>query len=116
MDEAACPVCILAPTASSEFVGEAARRGVFAFLDSTDSTELQGGIDIALQRFHDFRELLHAFARRARIERAKGLLMERHGLSDQEAFDRIRVGGARQPASADRGRGSTARLTCARSG
>jgi AmiR/NasT family two-component response regulator len=90
VDEATCPVCILAPDVGSEFVAEAAKRGVFAYLDSTDATELQGGIDVALQRYRQFHDLLGAFQRRARIERAKGRLMERHGVSDQEAFDRLR--------------------------
>lgn len=90
VDEAACPVCLLAPSVELDFLAEAAKRGVFAYLDSTEATELQGGIDIAIQRFHQFRELLGAFGRRARIERAKGLLMERHGLSGDEAFERIR--------------------------
>ena len=90
VDEASCPVCLLAPDASSDFVAEAARRGVFAYLDSTDPTELQGGIEVALQRYHQFSDLLSAFRRRARIERAKGRLMERDGLDDQEAFERIR--------------------------
>ena len=67
-----------------------ARRGVFAHLDSTDPTELAGGIDIAVERYRQFRDLLGAFDRRARIERAKGLLMERHGLSEDEAFERLR--------------------------
>jgi response regulator NasT len=63
---------------------------VFAHLDSTDPTELQGGIDIAIERFRQFRSLLGAFDRRARIERAKGLLMERHGITADEAFERLR--------------------------
>ena len=90
VDEASCPVCLLAPSVGPQFIAVAARRGVFAYLDSTDATELQGGIDIAIQRFHQFRELLGAFGRRARIERAKGLLMERHGITGDEAFERIR--------------------------
>ncbi len=90
VDEARCPVCLLAPSVEREFLAEAARRGVFAYLDSTDEMELRGGIDIAIGRFHQFRELLGAFGRRARIERAKGLLMERHGLSGDEAFERMR--------------------------
>ena len=69
---------------------KAAQRGVFAYLDSTEETELQGGIDVALQRYQQYRELIAAFDRRARIERAKGILMERHGIGDQEAFDRLR--------------------------
>jgi AmiR/NasT family two-component response regulator len=90
VDEAACPVCVLAPVAGAEFISEAARRGVFAHLDSTDEQELRGGIDIAVQRYHQFSDLLSAFRRRARIERAKGVLMERHGIGDQEAFERMR--------------------------
>jgi AmiR/NasT family two-component response regulator len=89
-DEAACPVIALADDASRDFVAEAARRGVFAYLDSTNETELQGGIDVALQRYEEHRKLLEAFDRRAKIERAKGILMERHGLGDREAFERIR--------------------------
>ena len=90
VDEATCPVCLLAPSVERQFLAEAARRGVFAYLDSTEEMELRGGIDIAIQRYHQFRELLGAFGRRARIERAKGLLMERHGVAGDEAFERIR--------------------------
>jgi response regulator NasT len=90
IEEATCPVLVLADDASREFVAQAAERGVFAYLDSTSETELQGGIDVALQRYQQYRKLLAAFDRRARIERAKGILMERHGIGDQEAFDRIR--------------------------
>jgi len=90
VDEATCPVCLLAGDPSREFLSEAARRGVFAHLDSTDPTELSGGIDIAVERYRQFRDLLQAFDRRARIERAKGLLMERHGIGEEEAFERLR--------------------------
>ena len=90
VDEAVCPVIALADDASRDFVAAAASRGVFAYIDSTNETELQGAIDVALQRHHQFSELLRAFERRARIERAKGILMERHGLGDREAFERIR--------------------------
>ena len=45
---------------------------------------------MAIQRYHQYRKLLAAFDRRALIERAKGILMERHEIGEQEAFDRIR--------------------------
>jgi len=90
VDEATCPVCLLAGDPSREFLSHAARRGIFAHLDSTDKTELAGGIDIAVERYRQFRDLLGAFDRRARIERAKGLLMERHGIGEEEAFERLR--------------------------
>ena len=90
VDEAVCPVIALADDASREFVAEAADRGVFAYLDSTRETELQGGIDVALQRYREHEKLLAAFKRRARIERAKGMLMVRHGEDDRAAFERMR--------------------------
>ena len=90
VDEATCPVCLLAGSPSRDFLSAAARHGVFAHLDSTDPTELAGGIDIAVERFRQFRGLLGAFDRRARIERAKGVLMERHGLPEDAAFERLR--------------------------
>ncbi len=90
VDEAACPVVTLAPTADAEFVAAAAARGVFAHLDSAEPVELQGGLEVALERYRQYRQLLGAFERRARIERAKGMLMERHGLDDHDAFERIR--------------------------
>ena len=90
VDEATCPVCLLAADPSRDFLSAAARRGIFAHLDSTDQTELAGGIDIAVERYRQFRDLLGAFDRRARIERAKGLLMERHGIGEEEAFERLR--------------------------
>ena len=42
VDEATCPVCLLAGDPSREFLSAAARNGVFAHLDSTDATELAG--------------------------------------------------------------------------
>jgi AmiR/NasT family two-component response regulator len=90
VDEAVCPVIALADDASRDFVAQAANRGVFAYIDSTEETELQAAIDVAIQRYRDHRKLLEAFGRRARIERAKGMLMERHDLSDREAFERLR--------------------------
>ena len=90
VDEARCPVVTLADSPSRDFVAAAAERGVFAHLDSTDETELQGGIDVALQRYREYHRLMDAFQRRARIERAKGMLMERHGVDDREAFEQLR--------------------------
>jgi AmiR/NasT family two-component response regulator len=90
VDEAVCPVIALADDASRDFVAAAASRGVFAYIDSTNETELQGAIDVALQRHHQFSELLRAFERRARIERAKGILMERHGVDEDAAFALLR--------------------------
>src|SRR3954471_17574864 len=52
---------------------------------------LQSSLDIVLRRFAEFQNLEGAFARRALIERAKGILMERHNLNDTAAFELLRT-------------------------
>jgi AmiR/NasT family two-component response regulator len=87
---ATCPVITLLETDDPPFVAEAARRGVFAFIVDTDRDQLQGSIEIVLRRFAEFSNLEGAFERRAVIERAKGILMERHSIAQDEAFDLLR--------------------------
>ena len=88
--EAACPVIALLATDDPVFVGEAAKRGVFGYITDGDAGALQGAIDIALRRFSEYHNLEGAFGRRAVIERAKGILMERHGVGDSGAFELLR--------------------------
>ena len=76
--EAACPVIVLIHAPDPEFVREASKRGVFAYITDGDAATLQNNIDIVLRRFAEFHDLEGAFGRRATIERAKGILMERH--------------------------------------
>jgi len=88
--EAACPVIVLLHARDPVFVREASKRGVFAHISDADVEDWQSSIDIVLRRFAEYHALQGAFGRRALIERAKGILMERHGLGDREAFERIR--------------------------
>jgi AmiR/NasT family two-component response regulator len=88
--EAACPVIALLHTDDPAFVNEAAKRGIFAYITDGESSEIQSAIDIVLRRFAEYHTLEGAFGRRAVIERAKGVLMERHTLTDQRAFDLLR--------------------------
>jgi AmiR/NasT family two-component response regulator len=88
--EASCPVIVLLHARDPEFVKEASRRGVFAHISDTDTDEWQSSIDIVLQRFAEFHALQGAFGRRALIERAKGILMERHALDEASAFEMLR--------------------------
>src|SRR5689334_10257758 len=90
VEEAGCPVVIVLDESDPEFVAEAAKRGVFAHASDTSADELQSTIEVALRRFEDLRELERAFRRRAVVERAKGILMERHGESERAAFERLR--------------------------
>lgn len=89
--EAACPVIAVLDVEDPAFVNEAARRGIFAYIrGGDDPAELQSSIDITLQRFAEYHNLEGAFGRRAITERAKGILMERHGIDERAAFDLLR--------------------------
>jgi len=88
--EASCPVIVLLHARDPEFVKAASRRGVFAHISDTDTGEWQSSIDIVLQRFAEFHALQGAFGRRALIERAKGILMERHAINEASAFEMLR--------------------------
>jgi AmiR/NasT family two-component response regulator len=91
------PVIALLPTEDPEFVKRAAERGIFAYAGRPTPEAVQGAMEVALRRGDEARELTEqverlegALARRAVIERAKGILMERHGIGEREAFDRLR--------------------------
>ena len=43
-----------------------------------------------LRRFAEYQDLQGAFGRRALTERAKGILMERHGIDETSAFEMLR--------------------------
>lgn len=89
--EAACPVIAVIDVQDRGFINEAAKRGIFAFIaDGGDPQEMQSAIDIVLRRFAEYHNLEGAFARRAVTERAKGILMERHGIDEVGAFEMLR--------------------------
>jgi response regulator NasT len=88
--EAACPVIALLHAPDPAFVKEASKRGVFAHLSDDDIEDWQGSIDIVLRRFAEYHDLQGAFGRRALIERAKGILMERHSIDEHDAFEKLR--------------------------
>ena len=88
--EAACPVIVLLHAPDPAFVKEASKRGVFAHITDDDVEDWQSSIDIVLRRFTEYHDLEGAFGRRALTERAKGILMERHSISDARAFEMLR--------------------------
>jgi response regulator NasT len=88
--ESMCPVIALLSAEEPAYVHEAAKRGVFAYIVDTTPEELQSAIDITLQRFAEYSSLRGAFGRRSVIEQAKGVLMARHLVDSDEAFDLLR--------------------------
>jgi response regulator NasT len=89
--EARCPVIAVLDKQDTVFVRDAAERGIFAYLTiGDDPQEVQSAIHVVLERFGEYHDLQGAFGRRATIERAKGVLMERHGVRDMRAFELLR--------------------------
>jgi response regulator NasT len=88
--ESSCPVIALLSAEDPAYVREAAKRGVFAYLVDTTPEELQSAIDVTLQRFTEYHNLQGALGRRALIEQAKGILMARHSIDADKAFELLR--------------------------
>src|SRR6266516_693161 len=88
--EAFCPVIALLSARDPSYVHEAAKRGIFAYIVDGTAGELQSAIDITLQRFGEYHSLQGAFGRRALIEQAKGILMARHAIDAERAFEMLR--------------------------
>ena len=92
------PVIAVASDPDASFVQAAAERGVDAVAAPPRTETIQAAIEVAMRRSGERRALAEqvgqletALARRAVIERAKGILMERFGLSEREAFERLRA-------------------------
>ena len=89
--KATCPVIVVLDVQDRDFINDAAKRGIFAYIaNGHDAAEMQSSIDIVLRRFAEYHALEGAFGRRAVTERAKGILMERHEVDEGSAFDMLR--------------------------
>ena len=88
--EAACPVIALLEAQDPKWVNEAAKRGIFAYIVDGNPAEMQGAIDITIRRYAEYTSLEGAFARRAVIERAKGIMMARQAIDETKAFELLR--------------------------
>jgi AmiR/NasT family two-component response regulator len=89
--EAACPVIALLEAVDPTWVNEAAKRGIFAYIVDGNPSEMQSAIDITLRRYAEYANLEGAFARRAVIERAKGIMMARQSIDERRAFELLRA-------------------------
>jgi response regulator NasT len=98
IDERPIPIVMLTAYGQDELVARAVEAGVFGYLVKPfREQDLLPAIATARSRFGELQEvreeaesLAEALAARKAIERAKGLLMERDGLTEQDAFARLR--------------------------
>ena len=97
VEYASGPVIAQTRDGDVEFVARAAERGISAWIESSTPEVVQGAIEVALRRYEEMArlqvkvdQLESALERRAVIERAKGILMERHGLDERSAFELMR--------------------------
>lgn len=92
------PIVLLTGCDDEETVRRAVEAGVMAYLvKPVRAEELCPAIELAISRFNEFAELRRenedlkkTLQARKVIEKAKGLLMEREGLSENDSFARIR--------------------------
>jgi two-component system, response regulator PdtaR len=98
LNERPIPIVMLTAYGQEELVQRAAEAGVFGYLVKPfREQDLLPAIRTARARYEELaalreeaESLAEALAARKVIERAKGLLMEREGLSEQDAFARLR--------------------------
>jgi AmiR/NasT family two-component response regulator len=97
VQDSACPVIALLEVLQPDFISAAAEKGIYGYVQPVTPDKLQGAIDVAIRRHADVARLNEevdqlegALDRRAVIERAKGILMERHALDERAAFEMMR--------------------------
>ena len=88
---AGCPVVLFTSHTSDELVARAHAGGVMAYLlKPLRAAELAPTLDLAVARFAETRRLRQTLEERKVIERAKGRIMDRLSLTEDEAFRRLR--------------------------
>jgi len=97
VEYASGPVIAQLPDADVDFLARAADAGIAAYTESMDPESVQGAIEVAVRRYREaarltekVEQLESALERRGVIERAKGILMERHSIGEREAFEMLR--------------------------
>jgi response regulator NasT len=97
VEYASGPVIATVRNGDADFLARAAEQGISAYVEGTAPQSVQGAIEIALRRHRETAQLAGkvdqlegALERRVIIERAKGILMERHGADERGAFDLLR--------------------------
>lgn len=95
--ERLAPVLLLTAYSQQDLVRRAMDAGVFAYVVKPfTESDLRPAMSMAIARFTEFDALAReaaslagALEARKLVDRAKGVLMDRHGLREQDAFRRI---------------------------
>ena len=87
--EASCPVIALLESDDPVWVTRP-RSAASSRTSSTARPQMQSTIDITLRRYAEYANLEGAFARRAVIEGAKGIMMARQSIDEPRAFELMR--------------------------
>lgn len=86
-----CPVVVFTSHTGDDLVDRARAAGVMAFLvKPLRPAELAPALDLAVARFREAQTLRQRLDDRKIIERAKGILMARSGLTEDQAYRRLR--------------------------
>jgi response regulator NasT len=86
-----CPAVLFTSHTHDELVARAQAAGVMAYLlKPLRPAELAPTLDLVVARFGEVQRLRQTLEERKVIERAKGRLMDRMNLSEDEAFRRLR--------------------------
>jgi AmiR/NasT family two-component response regulator len=85
-----CPVVWFLAEAPDRLLRNAAYAGVVVHVLGGDRSAWPKVVEVALRPFATVHGLEGALQRRAVIERAKGVLMERHAIRERDAFELLR--------------------------
>jgi len=90
-DEVHCPVVLLTGEPTRRLLKEAREAGVMACLiQPLRPLQLAVTLDLAVARYREADLLRQRLADRKVIERAKGIIMAQQGLTEEQAFSRLR--------------------------
>ena len=92
------PIVLFASQSDPDTLKRAMRAGVSAYVvDGLSEARVASVINVAIARFHEYQalkaELLDAqtkLADRKDVDKAKGILMQRRNLSEQQAYEQLR--------------------------
>jgi response regulator NasT len=92
------PIVMFSDDSSGETINEALRAGVSAYIvDGLNPKRVKPIVDVALARFKEFQALRNelektktTLAERKVVDKAKGILMQQRGFTEEEAYKALR--------------------------